>query len=214
MHPLHPLRSFGAFWEAQVVPRIVDKACGVRPIAEVRARVADGLRGQVVEIGFGSGLNLPHLPAAVDRLLAVDPATTGRRLASERLAGCRVPVDFVGLDGQDLALDDQSADMALSTFTLCTIPDVSLALGELHRVLRPGGELHFLEHGLSPDAPVAKWQHRLTPVQRRVAGGCHFNRRIDRLLIASGFVIATMHNHYLKGPKTSGYLYEGVARKA
>lgn len=202
------------FYREQVLPRIVDKACGVKEISALRARVVGGLRGEVLEIGFGSGLNLPYLPAAVDRILAVDPAVTGQRLAARRLAECSIPVDFVGLEGEDLPLDDQSADAALSTFTMCTIPDLTRALREVHRVLRPGGELHFLEHGLSPDPPVAKWQHRLTPIQRRLFGGCHFDRPIDQLLTNSGFEITVLRNQYLKGPKTPGYLYEGVARKA
>ena len=157
---------------------------------------------------------MPHLPGTVSRLLAVDPAVTGRRLAARRLDACTIPVEFVGLDGENIPLDDESTDAALSTFTMCTIPDVARALDELHRVLRPSGQLHFLEHGLSPAPSVAKWQQRLTPLQRRICGGCHFDRPIDQLLTAAGFEIATMRNHYLKGPKTPSYLYLGVARKA
>jgi SAM-dependent methyltransferase len=211
---MRQLRSLGALYERQLLPRIVDKSCGLKAIRDLRAGVADGLHGDVVEIGFGSGLNLPHLPCTVRRLLAVDPAVIGRRLAARRLEACAIPVTFVGLDGEDLPLDDGSADAALSTFTLCTIPDVTRALHELHRVLRPGAHLHFLEHGLSPEPSVAKWQHRLTPLQRRVSGGCHFDRPIDLLLDAAGFEITTLHNHYLKGPKFPSYLYQGVARKA
>lgn len=137
-----------------------------------------------------------------------------KRLAARRLAACPIPVEFIGVEGEALPLDDQSVDGALSTFTMCTIPDVARALRELHRVIRPGGELHFLEHGLSPDPRVARWQHRLTPIQRRLFGGCHFDRPVDQLIAASGFEITSLENHYLKGPKTSGYLYEGVARRA
>ncbi len=209
-----PFRRLARCYEGQVLPRIVDKACGRKDIAPLRARVTEGLRGDVVEIGFGSGLNLPHLPNTVERLLAVDPAVTGQRLAAQRLAASRIPVEFVGLDGADLPLDDQSADAVLCTFTLCTIADVERALAEVHRVLRSGGEFHFLEHGLSPDPPVAKWQRRLTPMQRRVCGGCHFDRPIAELIRGSGFDITTMRNHYLKGPKTPSYLYEGIAQKA
>lgn len=211
---VQPLCSFASFWDREVVPRMVDKACGMRAIRALRARVAQGLRGEVVEIGFGSGLNLPHLPASVERVLAVDPALVGRRLAARRLAATPVPVDFVGLDGEHLPLGDATVDAALSTFTMCTIPDVAQALREVHRVLRPGGELHFLEHGLSPEHSVARWQHRLTPIQRRVAGGCHLDRPIDELVAASGFEVAALQTYYLKGPKAVGYLYEGVARKA
>ncbi|MBN2622208.1 MAG: class I SAM-dependent methyltransferase [Acidimicrobiales bacterium] len=208
------MRSLGAFYEHQVLPRVIDRVCGVGEIGDLRARVAEGLHGDVLEIGFGSGLNQPHLPATVRRVLAVDPAVTGRRLGARRLAASDIPVEFIGLDGEDIPLPDESVDSALSTFTLCTIPDVAVALREVHRVLRPGGQLHFLEHGLSPDVRVAKWQHRLTPLQRRIAGGCHFDRRIDEIVADAGFEVVSLDNHYLKGsPRTPGYLYEGVARK-
>lgn len=195
------------------MPRIVDKACGIAAIDERRAVVATGLHGHVVEIGFGSGHNLPHLPETVSRLAAVDPSIVGKRLAARRLEACPVPVEFVGLDGQALPLADQSMDAALSTFTMCTIPDIATALRELRRVLRPGAELHFMEHGLSPDAAVAKWQHRLTPIQRRLCGGCHFNRAIGELIAANGFEITSLDNEYLDGPKPLGYLYRGTARR-
>jgi ubiquinone/menaquinone biosynthesis C-methylase UbiE len=133
--------------------------------------VCEHLDGEVLEVGFGSGLNLPHLPPAATKLYAVDPAELGRRLAAERLAEAPVPVEFVGLDGQDLPLEDDSVDRVLSTWTLCTIPDADRALHEVRRVLRPGGTFHFVEHGRSPDAKVARWQDRLNPIQQRVAGG-------------------------------------------
>ncbi|HET6949346.1 MAG TPA: class I SAM-dependent methyltransferase [Acidimicrobiales bacterium] len=200
-------------YENQILPRLTNLICGIEPLRELRARVAGGLSGTVVEVGFGSGLNLPYLPAAVDVVLAVDPAVVGRRLAARRLAASPVTVEFVGLDGQDLPLADASADTALSTFTLCTIPEASHALAELRRVLRPGGTLHFLEHGLSPDPAVARWQHRLTPLQRRVFGGCHLDRPIDTLVASGGFEVVTLRNYYVRGPKPPGYIYEGVARR-
>jgi ubiquinone/menaquinone biosynthesis C-methylase UbiE len=202
------------FYERSVLPRVVNVICGTGQIDKLRARVAEGLAGEVVEVGFGSGLNVPHYPAEVERVYAVDPSFTGRRLAGKRVAASPAPVEYVGLDGQDLPLKARSVDAALSTFTLCTIPDVGRALGEIHRVLRPGGTVHFLEHGLSPDGRVATWQHRLTPVQRRIGGGCHLDRPIDRLLSEAGFEIGEVRNYHLKGPKTFGYMYEGVARRA
>jgi ubiquinone/menaquinone biosynthesis C-methylase UbiE len=198
-------------YRQHVLPRIVDKACATKEITPLRARATEGLAGRVVEIGFGSGLNLPHLPAAVDELLAVEPSTTARRLAAGRIGDSPVPVEVIGLDGEHLPLDDDSVDAALSTFTLCTIPDAVGALRELRRVLRPGGNLHFLEHGLSPDPIVARWQHRLTPIQRRLFGGCHFDRPIDQLLTTAGFEISSLRNYHLRGPKTPGYMYEGTA---
>jgi ubiquinone/menaquinone biosynthesis C-methylase UbiE len=168
----------------------------------------------VLEVGFGSGRNVPHYPSSVARVRAVDPATAGRRLAAKRLAASAVPVEFVGLDGADLPVDDASVDHVLTTWTLCTIPDVDRALAEMRRVLRPGGAVHFIVHGRSPDAGVARWQDRLNPIQRRAFGGCHLNRPIDALLERAGLVVSPLKTFYGKGPKAFGYLYEGVATKA
>jgi ubiquinone/menaquinone biosynthesis C-methylase UbiE len=201
------------FYVDQVVPRVANVVLANRAYTRLRARVAAGLSGEVLEVGFGSGLNLPHYPSAVTRVRAVDPATVGRKLATERVAASPVPVDYIGLEGQELALADDSVDNALTTWTLCTIPDVARALREIHRVLRPGGSLHFLEHGLSPDSRVARWQDRLTPLQRRVAGGCHLNRPIDRLISGAGLEIAELDNYYASAPRPLGYMFEGVATK-
>ncbi len=201
------------WYEKQVVPRIVDAALSPRQFARIRARVAADLGGDVVEVGFGSGLNVPHYPPSVDRVRAVDPALLGRKLAAKRLVASQVPVDFIGLDGQQLPLATASADHVLCTWTLCTIPDVSQALCEMRRVLRPGGELHFAEHGRSPDAKVAAWQDRLTPIQRRLAGGCHLNRPINELIEDCGLSVSRLTNYYLKGPRVFGYMFEGVATK-
>jgi ubiquinone/menaquinone biosynthesis C-methylase UbiE len=199
-------------WYAdRVLPRLVDRVMNRRDLAEIRARVAAELDGEVLEVGFGSGLNLPHYPPSVTRVRAVDPATLGRRLAAGRVAASAVPVEYVGLDGQDLALDSASVDHVLTTWTLCTIPDVGRALREVARVLRRGGRLHFVEHGRSPDPGVARWQDRLTPVQRRLAGGCHLNRRIDELVAQSGLRLTRMTTYYIRGPRALGYTFEGVA---
>jgi ubiquinone/menaquinone biosynthesis C-methylase UbiE len=168
----------------------------------------------VLEVGFGSGLNVPHYPPTVRRVRAVDPATVGRQLAADRVAASSIPVEHVGLDGARLPLDDSSVDSVLSTWTMCTIPDIEGALSEIRRVLRPGGTLHFLEHGRAPDPSVVKWQDRLDPIQQRLFGGCHLNRPIDDLVRDSGLRIATIENYYLKGPKPLGYMYEGRATKA
>jgi ubiquinone/menaquinone biosynthesis C-methylase UbiE len=202
------------FYEDQVLPRVIDVALGNRESQKLRARAVAGLEGEVLEVGFGSGRNVPLYPEAVTRVLAVDPATVGRKLAADRVAASPIEVEYVGLDGQSLPLANESVDHALSTWTLCTIPDVHRALTEIRRVLRPGGTLHFLEHGLSPDPKVAKWQDRLTPLERRIAGGCHFNRPIDDLLAAADFTITREDHFYMRGPKTVGYMYEGVAAKA
>ena len=195
----------------RVLPRVLDVALGARALGTLRARTAAGLSGDVLELGFGTGRNVDHYPWQVRRVLAVDPAVAGRRIAAPRVARSPVAVEYVGLDGQELPLDDASVDNALSTWTLCTIPDVARALGEVRRVLRPGGRLHFLEHGLSPDARVARWQHRLTPLQARLAGGCHLDRPIDTLVADAGFRVGDVRHYYVAGPKAFGYMSEGVA---
>lgn len=197
----------------QFLPRFINVAMGGDEFTRIRARVAAGLAGDVLEVGFGSGLNVPHYPSTVSRVRAVDPAKIGRRLAARRVAESQVPIDFVGLDGQDLPLDSDSVDHVLVTWTLCTIPDADRALQEVRRVLRPGGQLHFAEHGRAPEPAVARWQDRLTPLQRKMFGGCHLNRPIDRLVAGSGFEIRRIDNFYVRGPKPWGYMFEGVARK-
>jgi ubiquinone/menaquinone biosynthesis C-methylase UbiE len=197
----------------QVLPRLTDAVMSRREFTPIRARVSAALRGEVLEIGFGSGLNVPHYPAAVTHVRAVDPATAGRKLAAKRVAASPVPVEYVGLNGQELPLDSASVDHVLTTWTLCTIPDVERALSEVYRVLRPGGSLHFAEHGRSPDFGTARWQDRLTPLQRRLAGGCHLNRSIGQLVADSGLDLTRMENYYAKGPKPFGYMFEGTATK-
>jgi ubiquinone/menaquinone biosynthesis C-methylase UbiE len=204
------------FWTDQVVPRVTDKLLGNRQVMKLRRRAVDGLHGDVVEIGFGSGLNVPLYPDSVGKVYAVDPSLVARQLSSGRVSASPVDVQFVGLDGASLPLDDASVDDALSTFTLCTIPDVASALAEVHRVLRPGGTFHFLEHGLCPDPAVARKQERFNGIQQRLAGGCHLNRPIDALVLEAGFEMRELHNDEMPGPKFMlpwGYLYEGVATK-
>src|SRR5262245_28231873 len=199
------------FYQAQVLPRLLDVACSSRDLDPLRARNAEGLAGDVLELGFGSGCNLPFYPPEVRRVLAVDPATLGQRLAAARVAASPAAVEFVGLDGEDLQVDEASVDHALSTFTLCTIPDVGRALAEVRRVLRPGGTFHFLEHGLAPEARVARWQRRWQPINGCIFGGCHLDRPIDRLVADAGFAIAGLRRYYARGAKITSYMYEGVA---
>ena len=194
----------------QVLPRVIDVLLG-RQVDPIRARVAAGLSGEVLEVGFGSGRNVPHLPAGVTRLVAVDPATLGRQMAAGRIAARGVPVDFVGLDGQSLPLDDASVDHVLVTWTLCTIPDVGQALREMHRVLRPGGSLHFVEHDRSPDEGSARLQDRVTPLWKRAVGGCHLNRPIPDLVTSAGFEIERLESYRDNGPELFARFYEGVA---
>jgi SAM-dependent methyltransferase len=200
------------FYEANVLPRVTDKLLGNKTFARaVRAPACDGLHGDVVEVGFGSGLNMGHLPAEVTGLWAVEPSDTAWRLAQPRIRASNIPVTRAGLDGAALDLPDARFACALSTMTLCTIPDVDGALAEIRRVLTPGGVLHFADHGRSPDARVARNQDRFTPLQRRFAGGCHLNRDIVALVERAGFAVEVERQFYLKGPKAMGWVTVGRA---
>jgi ubiquinone/menaquinone biosynthesis C-methylase UbiE len=195
-----------------VLPRILNATMGLGFLHDVRRRTVAGLEGEVVEIGFGTGHTLPHMPATVTRVRAVEPSGVSVRLAAQRIAAAPFPVEVVGLDGERLPLPDADADAVLCTFSLCTIPDPVAALREMRRVLRPGGVLHLVEHGLSPDGGVRSWQDRITPVQRRLFGGCHLNRDVPALLTAAGFDASDLEAHYLHGqPRPFAHLFEGRA---
>ena len=202
------------FYEGQVLPRLINVVMSSRELAPIRARVNASLRGEVLEVGFGSGLNVPHYPSAVTRVTAIDPSTVGRKLAVGRVTARGIPVEYIGTDGQALSLPSASMDHVITTWTLCSIPEVDRALAEIRRVLRPGGLFHFVEHGRSPDRGVATWQDRLTPIQRRIAGGCHLNRPIDRLVRDAGLELVQLDNYYAKGPRPFVYMFEGVAAKS
>ncbi|GGO99845.1 class I SAM-dependent methyltransferase [Wenjunlia tyrosinilytica] len=189
------------FYAERVVPRIVNAVCGLKTAQPLRRRVCEGLSGEVVEIGFGSGHNVPYYPSAVTAVAAVEPSDLGWRLAEGRVRASTVPVRRAGLDGQSLPFEDGSFDAALSTWTLCTIPDALAALREVRRVLKPGGTLHFIEHGLAPeeDENVRRWQRRLEPMEKRLFDGCHLTRPIAELLTTAGFTITEIDVFYEKG---------------
>jgi ubiquinone/menaquinone biosynthesis C-methylase UbiE len=189
------------FYSTHIVPRFIDKALGTPAMQEGRNAVAAGLSGTVLEIGFGSGLNVSSYPPEIELVYAVEPALTARKIAVPRIAASPIPIQYAGLQGETVALDDNSCDGALCTFTLCTIPGVEQALAELRRVLKPGGRFHFLEHGLAPDAKTQAWQRRLDPLEKRLADGCHLTRDPVELVKAAGFELEFVHSEYTKGPK-------------
>jgi len=194
-----------------ILPRLVDRACSSEGLRRWRAEVTSGLAGRVVEIGFGSGLNLEHYPPEVEMVLAVEPANVARRLAAKRAGAATVPVRHIGLDGQAIALPGSYCDAALSTFTLCTVTDPDQVLAELRRVLRGDGRFHFLEHGIAPETSVAKWQRRLEPWQRRLADGCHLTRDTLSLVRQAGFIVEHYEQGYANGPRPWSYFTMGVA---
>ena len=197
------------WWEERVVPGLVDRTLKGQELGEVRTEVCRWLSGPVLEIGFGSGLNLRHLPGSVSGVDAVEPSDRGWSLSERRRARYDLPVRRVGLDGQRLGCDDDTYDHVLCTFSLCTIPDPGAALDEVRRVLRPGGTFVFLEHGLGPSAATLRWQRALEPLQKRLAGGCHLTRDIPALVRGAGLDLREVRAEYLPGPRTPwtyGYL--------
>ena len=193
-------------------PRLLNATMATSAATAIRRRVCAGLAGEVLEIGYGSGLNQPHLPAGVRRVLAVDPSATGFRLSARRRAASPVPVLVIGGDAQALPVPDEHVDAVLSTWNLCAVADPAAALREVRRVLRPGGLFHFVEHGLAPDDGVVRRQRRGNAMNRRVAG-CVLDRDVRALLDGSGLQVLTLSTYYEEGaPKPAGYFYEGRAR--
>jgi SAM-dependent methyltransferase len=202
-------------WNDRVLPHVVDRACGAAEILPLRERACAGLHGRVLEIGFGSGLNVPVYPREVTEVAAVEPSDVAWSLSERHRAASEVRFERSGVDCQALLEPDESFDSALTTLTLCVIRDPEQALAEIARVLRPGGTLHFLEHGLAPTDGVARWQGRIDPLQKRVFGGCHLTRHPPTLLDRAGFKMAELEESYFPGPGfmrpwTYGYLGRAV----
>jgi ubiquinone/menaquinone biosynthesis C-methylase UbiE len=200
------------FYADRVLPHLVNLAMRNRRLTPYRQRVAGAATGRVLEIGAGSGLNLPFYTSRVDALVALDPSP--RLMAMTRRAAADAPVPIEAIEGsaETLPLDDRSIDSVVTTWALCSIADIHRALGEVRRVLKPGGQLLFVEHGLSPEPRVQAWQDRLTPIWRPIAGGCHLNRPIRDLIEGAGFAIRAISTGYIPGPKIMTYLIEGRAQ--
>ncbi len=199
------------FYREQIVPRIIDRACGGSDMAPLRERTCAGLSGVIVELGFGSGLNVPCYPPTISKVHAIEPSKVGSSLSASRVAASAIPIEFSGLRGEALPLDDASCDGALCTFTLCTIADVDAAMLELRRVLRPGAPFHFLEHGRAPDEGVRRWQRRLDPIQQRLADGCHLTRDPVEIVRRAGFRVDSFESTYVRGPRPWVYFTFGSA---
>jgi len=204
------------FYDKHILPRFINCACGTKPIMKQREKVVPLATGTVLEVGIGTGLNLPYYDASrVERLIGLDPSEKSWELAGKRAAQLAFDVEFIGLSGEHIPLDDASVDTVLVTYALCTIPDPIAALHSMGRVLRPGGSLIFCEHGMAPDAGVRKWQDRINPFWRRIAGGCNLNRDIPQILDAGGFKLADLESSYLpSSPKFASSNYWGSARLA
>ncbi|HLG83457.1 MAG TPA: class I SAM-dependent methyltransferase [Bradyrhizobium sp.] len=180
--------------------------------APFRQQIVGAAEGRVLEIGAGSGLNFPFYGAAVGSVIGLEPSAELLRMARQRARLAAVPISLLDASAEAIPLDAGSVDTVVTTWTLCTVPNASLALTEMRRVLRPGGALLFIEHGRAPETGVARWQDRLDPLWSRLAGGCHLNRKMDDLVTAAGFRIEALQNSRLHGPRTHTYLYEGRAR--
>lgn len=202
-----------SFYEAKVLPRLIALACGTKPTRKQREKIVPRAAGDVLEIGFGNGANLPHYDAAmVRKIWGLEPSEGMRRLAADNIEASGLDVELIDLPGEEIPLDNNAVDTVVITYTLCSISDVATALEGVRRVLKPGGALLFCEHGKAPDSNVYKWQKRLNPGWKRLAGGCNIDRDIPQLLNGSGFTIEEDNRMYIPGFRALSYNYWGVAR--
>ncbi len=203
-----------SFYNRHIMPRLVNLACASGQMKKIRAKTVPLAQGRVLEIGFGSGHNLPFLDASkIEHYWALEPDEQIRKLASKRLQDTPLKPEFLGLEAESIPLDDNSADTVLITFTMCTIPLVKQAIGEMRRVLKPGGQLLFAEHGAAPDEKIAKWQERIEPVWKRIGGGCHLTRKPLELLENNGFTLLNAESLYVpKAPRFAGFVSYGQAK--
>jgi len=195
-----------------ILPRLVNATCGLKPAMRQRAKVVPDARGRVLEVGIGTGLNLPFYDAAkVSKVWGLEPSPEMTRLARRAASALPFEVEFIGLPGEEIPLEDDSIDTVVVTYTLCSIPDTAPALRQIGRVLRPDGKLLFCEHGAAPDADVRRWQDRLNPLWQRIGGGCNLNRAIPALIEAGGFRIEKLETMYIPGWRPGSFNYWGTA---
>ena len=200
------------FYAKHILPCCLDKACGIGPITKQREKVVPHAKGVVLEIGIGSGQNLPHYdPRKVSKIIGVDPDDHIWKRSAERREACEIKVERIGLSGEDIPMEANRADSVVCTYSLCTIPDPVRALHEMKRILKPGGQILFSEHGKAPDTAVHKWQNRIDPIWKKIAGGCHSGRDIPDLFHQAGIRLEHLEEMYIPGPKVLGYNYWGSA---
>ena len=198
------------FYRDQILPRITHMMMSTKETTRQRQQALAGVAGDVLELGIGSGLNLPHYPPGVRSVVGIEPSVTAARMAEERIQRTGFPVEILSGEAESLVVDEGRFDAVVSTFTLCTIPDVAGALATARRALKPGGRFFFLEHGLSSEPGVQKWQRRLEPLQKRIGGGCHLTRDPRALIESAGFAVNGLETFYAQGPKSLSFLYRGV----
>ena len=203
-----------SLYQRYVIPRLTHLAMRQKQLGPFRQRVIDAAEGRVLEIGIGSGLNFPLYRDTVKSVIGLEPSPELLRMARPRAEAAAVPITLLDASAEVIPIDSASIDTVITTWTLCTIPNASVALAEMRRVLKPGGALLFVEHGRAPEPGVARWQDRLDPLWSHLAGGCHLNRKMDDLISGSGFRIEALTNARIPGPRTHTYLYQGRARPA
>jgi len=196
-----------------VLPKMIDTLCGQPPMTELRSRYVPRAHGDVLEIGIGSGLNLPHYSDDARTVTGLDPAAELTRMARNRAVQANPEVNVLEISGEEIPADDNHFDTIVCTWTLCSIPNVYQALKEMYRVVKPGGQFFFIEHGLSPDSGVQSWQRRLEPMWKIIGGGCHLTRKTDQLILDSGFLLPELDSGYQPGPRWAAFMTHGVAQK-
>lgn len=201
-------------YERWILPRLTDLSMRQKVLGPYRSRAVAGAFGRVLEVGIGSGRNLAFYPREATEIIGVDPSAELLRMAEREARRTQRHVQLIERSAEEIPLDDQAADTAVVSWSLCTVPDPIAALREVRRILKPSGQLFFVEHGWSPEPKVQAWQNRLTPIWRRCAGGCHLNRKVDRIIREAGFAVLDLHTGYAKGPRAMAFMYEGRASPA